>query len=341
MADDLSMKTIAKQVGLSPATVSRVFHSPHLVSLKTRDKVMNAVRESGYIYNAAAKDFSSKKSTVIGVLVPTADALFGNTLCGIQNVTMGIGYSTIQGVTNYDLETEQKLLRQFQERRVAGIIMTGLVTGQEKLIESLADSGLPIVIVWEKLTDSRFNFVGFDNKNGGKIATEYLISLGHRRIGMLVGPFTKVSRVKKRLDGYLEALRENNIEPDDSLIMERLPRYIEGAEAMAGLLSLDNPPTAVFAASDALAVGAMHEVHQRGLRVPNDISIIGFDDADVAAFLNPPLTTIRVDAYKLGVIAAETIVGLAKGEILDPRHYTLGTDLIVRKSCAAYPGQPR
>lgn len=341
MAEDLSMKTIARRVGLSPATVSRVFHSPHLVSPKTMEKVMNAVRESGYIYNAAAKDFSSKKSTVIGVLVPTADSLFGKTLCAIQNVTMGVGYSTIQGVTSYDLDIEQKILRQFMERRVAGIIMTGLVTGQEKLIESLANSGVPIVIVWEKLIDPRFNYVGFDNKKGGKTATEYLLSLGHHRIGMIVGPYSKVSRAKKRLDGYLEALQENNIEPDENLILERQPRFIEGAEAMGRFLSLENPPTAVFAASDVLAIGAMHAIQQAGLQVPNDISIIGFDDADFAEYLNPPLTTIRVDAHALGILAAETIVGLAKGEISDPRHYTLGTDLIVRKSCAVYPGQAR
>jgi len=336
MADDMSMRKIAELAGVSPATVSRVFNSSQLVSQKTRDKVMRAVKESGYIFNLAASDFSSKKSTVIGVLVPTADSLFGATLSAIQEKALSLGYSIMQGVTQYDLEIEQKILRQYQERRVAGIIMTGLVAGQEDFLERLAESGMPIVVTWERLETPRISCVGFDNKAGAKAAVQHLIDLGHRRIGGLFGPYTRISRANKRLAGYLEALKENGLEPDDGLILERRPRLVEGAEAMSCLLSRDNPPTAVFAASDALAIGAMRAAQDRGLVVPDDVSIIGFDDFDVAAYLNPPLTTMRVDAQKIGALAAETVIGMARGEIVEPRQYILGTDLIVRKSCAMF-----
>ena len=336
MNDDMSMKKIADLAGVSPATVSRVFRSPHLVTKKTRDRVMRSVKSSGYIYNSAASEFSSKRSSVLGVLIPTPNFIFGQTLTAIQDVAINRGYSTLQGVTNYDLEVERKYLRQFQERRVAGIIMAGLIKGQEELVEEIVKSEIPLVIAWERIDNPDVSYVGFDNRLGARTATEYLISLGHRRIGILAGPYSKVPRVNKRLQGFLEIMEEHGLDVDDSLVLERWPRFLEGTEAMNRLLSLPKPPTAVFAASDSLALGAMHAVQQRGLSVPDDMSIIGFDDADPSAFLNPPLTTIRVEASKMGALATETVIGMAEREIVEPRQYILNTDLVVRKSCAIF-----
>ena len=330
----ITMAEISKMAGVSLATVSRTIHSPHLVRKGTLERVNQVMERLNYVYHATAGDLSRKRSSIIGVIIPTAKSLvFSSTLQAIQEAAQQNNFSLVAGSSKYDIETELSLLQQFKERRLAGIILTGFVVGQKDLIKELVKGGMPCVVIWDKLDDSDLSYVGFDNFKATYRITEYLISLRHRHIGLIVGPYTKVERVKRRLEGFKAALTAHGLKFDPELVIEKEPTLIDGKEAMSRLLSLPVRPTAVLAASDSLAVGALAAARDMNVRVPEDISIAGFDDIEVAAYCNPPLTTVRVPAYEIGQIAFKILLGMINGNSDQLQQYCLDTSVIIRGSC--------
>jgi DNA-binding LacI/PurR family transcriptional regulator len=330
----ITMEEISKMAGVSLATVSRTIHSPQLVRKETRDRINRVMKKVNYVYHATAGDLSRKRSSIIGVIIPTAKSLvFSTTLFAIQETAQQNYFSLITGSSKYDMQTEIRLLQQFKERRLAGIILTGFVRGQKHLVKELVKGGMPCVVIWDKLDDPDLSYVGFDNFKATYTITEYLISLRHKRIGLIIGPYTKVERVKKRLEGFKSALKEYAIPYEPSMVIEKEPTLIEGKEAMTRLLSLSTRPTAVLAASDTLAVGALAAARDMGVRVPEDISVAGFDDIEVAGYCNPPLTTVRVPAYEIGQIAFKIILDMVNTNNNQVQQYCLDTNLIIRGSC--------
>ena len=320
--------------GVSLATVSRTIHSPHLVRQSTRERVIHAMEKVNYVYHAAAADLSRKRSSIIGVIIPTARSLvFSTTLQAIQEAAQQNNYSLVTGSSKYDMVTELRLLQQFKERRVAGIILTGFVFGQKDLIKELVKGGMACVVIWDKLDDPDLSYVGFDNFKATYKITEYLISLKHRRIGLIVGPYTKVERVNRRLEGFKAALKDYGLSYDPALVIEKEPTLVDGKEAMCRLLTTPERPTAVLAASDTLAVGALAAARDMRLRVPEDISLAGFDDIEIAAYCNPPLTTVNVPAYEIGQIAFKILLNLINDKSSHVEQYCLDTSVIVRGSC--------
>lgn len=330
----LNMKAIANLAGVSVATVSRAFRDPNKVSTSTRELVLETARANNYTYNAAAGDISSCQSRVIGVLVPTtSNALFATSLTGIQDELSLHGFSTMQGSTKYDFDTEQMLLNRFLERRVAGIIMAGFNFGQEKYLKKITQQNdIPVVIMWEKPEHDLLNYVGINNFEAAYKAVQHLTSSGHKKIGLIIGPYDKVGRINQRYLGYKKALEDAGIEVNEKLIIKRTPTYFDGQSAMNVLLDSPTPPTAIFAASDVLAIGAMNAAQARGMSIPDNISIMGFDNAPVSGFMNPPLSTIGIDAYQIGTMSAKLVLNNVMNE---PRHYCLNSDLLIRKSCKA------
>lgn len=326
------MREVARQAGVSVATVSRALRSPDQVSPATIDKVRSAAEKLGYVYNVTARDILKGRSTVIGLLVPTSSStLFGETIHGVQDVATEAGYSVIQGATRYDQATEDALIEMLLERRVHSLVLTGVTLHNEERIRKLAsDQWTRLVVVWEKpRAVPGISYVGIDNRDAAERMTNHLIELGHRRIGMIVGPFSRTARVRHRLEGYREALEKAGIAFDPEIVMERRPDLLEGREAMEMLMSLDDRPTAVFAASDLFAIGALRAAKLRGLSVPGDVSIAGFDDMNFGAYQDPPITTVRVDAYRIGKLAAQ----IAVEPIGTPeRSYCLDCDLVIRGS---------
>jgi DNA-binding LacI/PurR family transcriptional regulator len=330
----IRMQEIAVKAGVSLATVSRTIHSPHLVKTETRQHVRQVMTEYRYVYNVTASDFSKKRSSVIGVIIPTTKgAIFSNSTQIIQEKAQEKGFSLIIGNTGYDGDAESTLLLQFQERRLAGIILTGFGIGHESVVEEIVQSGVPCVVIWEVLSDGRVSFVGFDNFKAAYSMTEYLIRLKHQRIGLILGPFTKVRRAGRRLEGYQAALSDYGLSYEPRMVIEKHPTLQEGKEAMEKLLSMRQPPTAVFAASDMLAVGALSAAREKGVRVPEDLSIAGFDDIDFAAYCDPPLTTVRVPAAQMGEMAVEMLLEMIEGDSMQVRQITLDTELVIRGSC--------
>lgn len=333
---NVTMQAIAAKAGVSIATVSRAIHSPHLVHADTRERILRVMAENHYVYHATAADLR-RKSTTIGVIVPTTRShIFAASIQGIQEKAQETGHSLIVGTSRYDMETELKLLMQFEEKRLAGVILTGFATGLHDHVRDLIRRGIPCVVIWELLQDDLMSHVGFDNHGAAFTMTEYLIGLRHRRIGLIIGPYSKVSRVRKRLEGYRAAIEAHGIAYDPTLVIEKEPTLVDGREAMQRLLTRPEPPTAVFAASDVLAIGALAAIRDKGLRVPRDISLAGFDDIDFAAFCDPPLTTIRVPAHEIGQMAVKVLLELADGDLTQPRRYRLDTDLVIRASCREY-----
>ncbi|WBU61507.1 LacI family DNA-binding transcriptional regulator [Paracoccus albus] len=328
----LNMRDVARRANVSVATVSRALRCPEKVSADTAQRIQAAAAELGYVYNASASDILTGRSTVIGLLVPTAsNALFGETLHGVQDVTADAGYSVIQCATHYEAAKEATLIDSLLQRRVHAMILTGATDQQMPHVEKLAGDGRTrVVMVWEKPADCpSISYVGIDNRQAARRMTEHLIGLGHRRIGLIVGPYTRISRARSRLEGYRDALEAAGIGFDGELVLERRPDLLEGYEAMERLMSRDQPPTAVFAASDVFAIGALKAAKAMGYSVPRDVSLAGFDDMDMVAYQDPPLTTIRVDAYRIGKLAAQ----IALEPIGSPsRNYCLDSDLIVRGS---------
>lgn len=333
----LNMREVARRAQVSVATVSRALRSPELVAEKTVRRVRKAAEELGYIYNATASDILKGRSTVVGLIVPTSSStLFGETIHGVQDVTSQDGFSVIQGTSRYDDDREAHLVDTMLERRVHGLILTGVTFRNEAHLRRIAaDQWTRIVVVWEKpRADVGISYVGIDNRAAAARMTRHLLDLGHRRIGLIVGPYSRTARVRHRLEGYRDALESAGIAFDPDLVMERRPDLLEGREAMDRLLDLEDRPTAVFAASDLLAIGALKAAKSRGLSVPHDISIAGFDDMNFGAYQDPPITTVRVDAYKIGKLAAQ----IALEPIGTPeRSYCLDTDLVIRGSTAARP----
>lgn len=331
----VTMEEIAKLGGVSLATVSRCIHSPHLVKRETREKINDVISKSNYIYNATAGDLSRKKSSILGVIIPTAKSLvFSTSLLAIQEMAQQNNYSLVTASSKYDSETESSLIQQFMERQLAGIILTGFVFGQKDLVKELSRRGMPCVVIWDKLDDSELSYVGFDNFKATYAATQHLIELHHRRIGLIIGPYTKVGRVRKRLEGYIAALKENGLTFEPEMVIEKEPTLLDGKEAMGRLMTLQDRPTAVLAASDTLAVGAMAATRDLSLNIPEDVSLVGFDDIDIAAYCNPPLTTVHVPAYEIGRIAVEIILNMINDfEKYRVQQYCLDTNLVIRNSC--------
>ena len=334
-----TIQDIAKAAGVSKATVSRAIHSPQLVKRNTLDRIQLIMESRDYVYDAVAGDLARKKSSIIGLIIPTIkNSIFSSTVYGIQQKAEEYGYTTIIGNSNYDMETEIRLMKLFQQRRVAGLIVTGLSAGSLKRIESLVQQEVPSVVTWELPDSDTVSFAGFDNFKAAYSMTEYLIRLKHLRIGLIIGPYTRIDRARKRFEGYLAALKNHGIVYDPDLIVESNYTIIDGKEGMHRLLSLTERPTAVFAVSDVLAMGALSAIKEKGLNVPKDISLAGFDDIEFAAFLDPPLTTVKIPAYEMGQLAVKALFDLINSGSKSIKQYRLSTDLIIRESCGEPEG---
>lgn len=334
MANHIGMKHIADIVGVSVTTVSRALSKPEKLKAETRWKILQAFEDQGYVYNAAAADLVRQKSTMIGVLIPNAKTpLFASTLLGIQDCLQSLGFSMIVGSSKYDDKIENQLLKQFQQRQISGIIRAGFGYNRAKFDGWLKTANIPCVIMLEKLENSGLNYVGFDNHQAAFAMTNYLLSLRHKRIGLIVGPFSRTERVQKRFNGYRAAIEAVGLDFDPEIVIETEIGLSNGSDAFRELMSRPNPPTAIFAAADYLALGALRAANEMGLKVPEDISIAGFGDIDVAAYSNPPLTTVRVPGYQCAYKATEVLLELINGEKQAQHQYCLDTDLIIRSTC--------
>lgn len=327
-----TIRDVARKARVSVATVSRVLNSPSRVRQDTREKVRRAMKQCHYVYNALAGSLSARKTAMLGVVVPTiTNPIFAMVTKGIQDYAARNGYSTLVGNTDYKEENERRLINLFQEKRIDGVIFNG-PWRSAPLILGMKNARLPFVITWQKVKDKDVDFVAFDNFRSAYASIEHLVGLGHRRIGMIAGRFDVSERALMRWKAYRKCLAENGLPYDRRLVLEKEYSFTEGRQGMGQLLGLSSPPTGVFCGNDVLAVGAIVEAKERGLKIPRDLSVVGFDDMEISAYYDPPLTTVAVPGYEMGRTAAKVLIENIRGESRLPQQYVLEAKLIVRGS---------
>lgn len=337
----MTMKEIARLAGTSTATVSRALSDPHLVSPQTLDRVMDAVRRAGYTPNLLARNLRRMESRAVVVIVPDiANPFFPEIVRGIEEVAHRSGYCVLLGDTQGQPHRERAYASMVLERRADGlIILSGRVP--EPLPEYLAlrPDSVPIVMACEYVDDSDLPTVIIDNRRAAQTATEHLLTLGHRDIGFIAGPAGNVL-TRDRLEGYRQALGAAGLVAAEQVATGDFS-IISGIRAAQDLLARRPRPTALVCSNDEMALGAIQFAKQSGLRVPHQLSVVGFDDIRFAAVSDPPLTTISQPREEIGRLAMDMLLGLLEKRPPERRHLVLTADLTQRTSTAAPPDTSR
>jgi len=323
---------VAHLAGVSTATVSRAIHTPHQVRPATLERVRSVMRECDYVYNATAGDFSRRRSTVIGVLILSTTTKVATSLSAAQQVAAERQFPLIVSTSDFDPALEHQHLQQFMQRGVAGVLVIGHQRANLPVIRELQSRGIPCVFLWDTLPKSNDSYVGIDNVQGMYSMVHHLIGQGYKRIGFICGINTGVDRISKRYDGYKKALRDNGLPLDESIVRSATSTLANGKAAMQYFMALPDPPRCVCCASDVLAVGAMAAVHEAGLSVPYDFSIVGFDNTELSAYLSPTLSTVDLPGEEMGRLGMDALLTLIFDENHPPIQKTLPTSLIFRAS---------
>jgi len=330
-----TIREIAREAGVSIATVSRVMNNSGVVLPDTRATVESVIKRHGYLSHAIAVSLASSRSLSIGLIIPSiTNSIYASSTQAIQSIAQAAGYTVLLGVSEFSPTLEEKLIRQLLARRVDGLILTG--GERDPALYDLIDGhGIPFVVTWKLVEESsRRPSVSFDNYKGAGMAMQHLVVLGHRRIALICGRTEVNDRARERRRAYEDSMRVLVGAADEALIRETDFELDCGRDAMRGLLRHDESLTAVFCANDIQAIGALAECGEHGLSVPHDISIIGFDDLPVAQYTKPQLTTIRVPAQTMGELAATKVLETIRTGA-SAKSAELPIELIVRGSTAS------
>lgn len=333
---------VAEKANVSTATVSRVLNQKYCnipISEKTKSRVLKATAELKYKPNALARGLVTQKTRTIGVIIPEISTLFyPEVVESIENFARSKDYHIILCMSGDNSKEEKKCLETLLEKRVDGFIISPaqLGTPNNQYFEELEEEKMPLIFIDRHIEKVERDFIIIDNTLGAYKAVDYLINLGHRRIGYIAGP-RNLSAVQDRLTGYRKALENHNLRCEDGLIKELSNLKKEGGyQVMKEFLEMDNPPTAIFAINDMVAIGALKAIREAKLKVPENISLVGFDDIELASFLEVPLTTVSQQQYRIGNLATRILIDRIekKGE-KKPQKIVLEPKLIVRESCRA------
>lgn len=305
-----TIKDVAQKANVSIATVSRVLHNLGGYSDKTKQKVDQAIKELKYQPNAIARGLINKRTQTIGVLFPDVSSSFSSDLLhGISEYVHEHNYSVIVCNTDQDGKRTLKYLQLLREKQVDGIIFSSEVLKQE-YYDMLESMNVPVVLVSSRTDYANVPYVKVDDYQAAYDAVYYLITKGHRSISMISGTKGDPIAGTPRVEGYRKALEAHGIAFDSRYLVYGDFSYDSGCRAMEVILRRTPEATAVFAASDEMAIGALSVVTKHGMNVPEDISIMGYDDLRLARMVNPPLTTVRQPLYDIGMLASEKLIGM-------------------------------
>lgn len=329
-----TIREVAKRAGVSVATVSYVINGTKPVAPATAARVRRAMEELDYHPNAAAQSLRTRTTRVIGVVVSDiANPFFATLVRGAEDCARDRGYSLLICNTSETLENERIYLGLLSRRRVDGLLLAP--TGKnDELISRLVRRGMRIVFIDRTPPNLQAPAVLSENEEGAYRVTEHLIEHGHKRIGVVLG-LPHVSTTVERLRGYQRALASHGIDFEEELVVYGQSQVTAAREACLSLLSHPNPPTAVFATNNLMTIGVMQAIRRLGLRCPDDVSVVGFDDFDWAEAFDPPLTTVAQDPYRIGSLAVELLLEFLSGrEEVEERQVRLGVELRTRGSVA-------
>ncbi|WLR51409.1 LacI family DNA-binding transcriptional regulator [Bacillus tianshenii] len=327
---------IAKKTGVSVTTVSKVLNDYDDVSQKTKKKILEAVEELGYLPNSHARTLTTKKSWTIGVVfveslgIGMKHPFFSAVIESFRKNVETEGYDLLFASRNIG-NKKKSYLKHFQYRGVDGVVIV-CSTYNDEQVQELIDNPLPTVVI--DLQSDKSSVVYSDNISGSQLAVEYLYSLGHRKIAHIAGhPSTYAG--EQRQIGFIQAMKDLNLSvPEEYIVDGKYFSRDSGYEAMKKLLQLNSPPTAIFAAGDNLAIGAIESIRDSGYEVPRDFSIVGFDDIELSQYVNPPLTTIKQNTDIIGKEAAKLLIKQIINNGKNVESISVPVHLVTRKSCS-------
>lgn len=330
-----TIRDIAKRAQVSVSTVSRVLNNKPDVKAETKEKIEKAIKELNFSPSNVARGLVLKKSCVIGFIVPDiANPSFPELARGIVSRARELGYSVMFFDTNHDSRVEKEALNLMQSKQVDGIILSFDEANRVEL-EKLKKEQFPSVQIYRKSSRPTISTIALDNIAAGQMATNYLLKNGHSRIGLITtGKETQSGY--ERYKGYCQALEKAGIVFEEDLVRAGKNKAEEGKECMNSLLGLKNPPTAVFACHDLMAVGAYEAIDDRGLSIPEDISIVGHDNIDISKYIRPKLTTIDTHKSHLGRAAVDLLMEEIDAEEPLNKEVVLQSKLIERESVREY-----
>lgn len=329
---------MARLAAVSPATVSRCLNHPELVSPATRRSVEAAIRKSGYIRNRAAQAIHGRRSGTIAIVVPTiTHSIFAEAVQAFSDVVTENAFSLFVASHGYDLDMEYSVVRKLLEHRVDGIALTG-GDHQEAVYDVLRRQQVPTVSLWSYAEGAPIASVGADNAEVGRRAAEHLLLLGHRRIATIFPDVTDNDRARFRRSEAFKVLTEAGAMPRDDWNLHSPYSLSRSKAACMQLLSSDDRPTALLCGNDILAQGAIYAAARLGIRVPDDLSIMGMGDFAGSAEIEPALTTIRLPARRIGRRAGEKLVdAIADGGTVAGGHEKIEIELVMRQTTALPP----
>ena len=309
----VGVREVARLALVSTATVSRALNRPEAVDPATRERVRAAIEKLGYVPHGAARALRSQRSGMIGAVVPSVDyALYARTTSALQRVLDQRGYSLVLATHHYDLAAEVRVTEQLVQHGVDAFAFVGL-DHDPALFQVLARYGRPYVLTWGVDESGRHPSIGFDNRAATFELARWLISLGHRRFGLISAPTQGNDRARMRGAGVREALAMHGLELDKRHVRFGPIALASGQAGMHAILAQRPRPTAVIATNDVFAVGAMLACREAGVRIPDDVSVTGVDSTDLGATQTPPLTSIETPIVEVGCAAAEQLVARLEG----------------------------
>jgi LacI family transcriptional regulator len=333
-----TLSDVAKLAGVSKSTVSRVLNGSTKISEVTSRRVLRVVRKLHYEPNIIARSLSRKKTNTIGVILEDIlNPFFSEVAKGIETVLKQLDYWMLLTSSDFDYESEVKLTRMLIRYRVDGVLITP-VKGDSEAISMLKERSIPFFVMNCSIPDKDVSWIETDNLRGAYMATAYLLDLGHRRFMCIRDMSLEGGR--KRYEGFIKAIEERGLKISEQIVLGNAHSLIEGYELLEKFISengTDCLPSAIVAVNDAVAIGCMESLLKHGVRVPQDVSIIGYDDINIAALTRVPLTTIHQPKFRMGEIAATQLMKMIQGKDQgDVSQLRVEPELIVRDSCSRF-----
>ncbi|HTS16682.1 MAG TPA: LacI family DNA-binding transcriptional regulator [Verrucomicrobiae bacterium] len=333
-----TIKDIAEQSGVSLSTVSLVINDNPRISQSTRARVMETIGRLGYQPNRMARALAWRHTRTLAVLVPQlrhafADACVGEIVSGIYDRASRLGYKILLEVARSEFIESREYQRLYDQRFVDGILFIG-ANSRHRFVSELSDGARPFVLVNNYSKDYDVNYVVSNHRHGAWQAAKHLVRLGHRRIGLITGGVGEIQTSQDMLEAFVEVLAETGVGGDANLVVDGALTEEGGMKAAENLMQRSPDVTAMFAMNDKMALGAIKKLSKLGLRVPQDVAVVGFDDIPQAGVSGPGLTTIHQPLYEIGKLACERMVELVHEKIHRVRE-VLPVNLTVRESCGA------
>jgi len=332
-----TLQDVATQAKVSTATVSRCLNNPDMVRVEVQEKINRAIENLGYVPDGAARALASRRTQTVGVIVPTIDnSIFSKALQYLQNGITKANYTLLLANNDFSQEVELREVQSLLSRGIDGLVMVGAKHHPE-IYKAIKRYQIPVVNLWIYDPESEYSCIGFDHIKAGNQIAKHLIDLGHKNFGVISGIRENNDRADERFRGLEQQIENAGFTLDEDHIVECHYTVENGSKSVHTLLDKNPDITAIICGNDILAIGAIHGAQERGLKVPEDLSITGFDNIEILPFLKPSITTINSPSRRMGEKAADYILQQIKDKTNNVERIELEAELIVRETTGPAP----